>query len=156
MKYDKKLLVYSIVLGLLITLVSSFLINSYVIGEFPDVQFVSIPIVGVSYHGHPLPWIRQIVYPGAEREIIWSHLAMDLIIWTILVFLLKKNYKGKNAKSIQRIRSKVSGKLKRKTTKQMPSRKKTSKKVAKRKATKRKPVKKSTKRPSTKKSGRKR
>ena len=138
MKYDKKLLAYSVVIGLLITLASSFFINNYVIGVFPDIQFVSIPIVGVAYYGHPLPWMRQVVYPGAEREIIWYHLIIDMIFWIALILLLKKSYfKGKKSKRIGRLKSRAKKKLKRK---------KSSRKKRKRKTTKRRSKKKSRRR----------
>jgi len=159
MKCDKRLLTYSVVLGILITLISSFLTNSYIIGVFPDVQFVSIPVVGVAYYGHPFPWMRQVVYPGAEKEIIWYHLILDLIIWTLVILLIKKTYfKGKGSKTVKGIKSKAKKKLK-KVSKKKPkksSRKKSSKKKIKKSSRKKKSTKKkSSKKKTSKKSSKK-
>lgn len=89
---EKKAIAFSVFLGLLITVATYFLYNSYVIGEFPNVRFVSIPLIGVGYWGFPLPWLKQIVYPGATKEIIWSHFIIDLLFWIAVVFVAKLFY----------------------------------------------------------------
>ena len=92
MYIEKKLFVFSILIGLGITLLSSVLINNVVIGEFPDIRFVSIPMLGVSYWGYPLPWMKQVVYPGAVKEPIWSHLVIDVVYWSMFVYIVKGLY----------------------------------------------------------------
>jgi hypothetical protein len=115
MYIEKKLLVFSILIGLGITLLSSVLINNVVIGEFPDIRFVSIPMLGVSYWGYPLPWMKQVVYPGAVKEPIWSHLVINVAYWAFLVslvellYLRKARFKEKVAKRVESI-SKVPAK----------------------------------------------
>ncbi len=89
LKEKRKLIMFSTLFGLIITLVSSLLINSYVIGEFPNIVFVSIPILGVRYFGYPLPWLKEIVYPGSPKNFIYVHLFIDFLFWTGFVALLK-------------------------------------------------------------------
>jgi len=89
---EKKMIAFSVLLGLAITVVTSFFANTCVIGEFPNVRFVSIPLIGVGYWGFPLPWLKQIVYPGATKEIIWSHFIIDLLFWIAVVFVAKLFY----------------------------------------------------------------
>jgi len=89
---EKKMIAFTVFLGLLITVATYFVYNSYVIGEFPDVRFVSIPLIGVGYWGFPLPWMKQIVYPGAVKEIIWSHFVIDVLFWAAVVFVAKMFY----------------------------------------------------------------
>lgn len=86
------MIAFSVFLGLIITVATSFVYNSYVFGEFPNIQFISIPILGVGYWGMPLPWLRQIVYPGAPKQIVWSHFIIDVIFWAAVVFVLKLFY----------------------------------------------------------------
>lgn len=118
----KKILVYSVLIGLGITLLTSLFINSTVIGEFPDIRFVSIPIIGVSYWGYPLPWMKQVVYPGAVKEPIWSHLIINVAYWTGLVVIVKIFYlkkikvkeKAKKGSLISKLRPSKPAKKKRK------------------------------------------
>lgn len=90
--HGRKMLHFSILLGLLIAIATSLVPNTCVIGEFPDVRFIAIPLIGVSYWGSPLPWLKQIVYPDAVKEVIWPHLAVDALFWIVVVFVVKLFY----------------------------------------------------------------
>lgn len=113
---DRKTIAFSVLLGLVVTIATSFVYNSYVIGEFPDVRFVSIPLVGVGYWGFPLPWVKQIVYPGATKEIIYSHFVIDLLFWTGAVVIAKMFHvtvvKGEKLKKPKRAKRKPKRKKK--------------------------------------------
>ena len=140
MRLTRNLIIFSLVIGLILTFLSAFSINTYVIGEFPNIRFVSIPILGVKYSGHPMPWTRQVVYPGAQIEIIMSHLIIDLIFWVGMIVLLKTFYDG-SVKSRKSRRKKPKRKTKqnaKRRTKRKPKRK------AKKRITKRKPKRKTT------------
>jgi len=89
---ERKMVVCTVFLGLLITAATAAVVNTWIIGEFPNVRFVSIPLIGVGYWGMPLPWLKQIVYPGAPKEIIWSHFIIDLLFWIAVVFVAKAFY----------------------------------------------------------------
>jgi hypothetical protein len=99
---ERKMITFSVLLGLVITVATSLFVNTYVIGEFPNIRFVSLPIVGVGYWGLPLPWMKQIVYPGAVKEIMWTHFIVDAIFWIGAVLVVKMSYlsmvKGKKPK----------------------------------------------------------
>jgi len=41
-------------------------------------------LIGVSYWGFPFAWLKQVVYPGAPKEVIWQGLLLDVITWTLL------------------------------------------------------------------------
>jgi hypothetical protein len=87
---DRETIVFSFIIGLLITLLSSLLINNVVIGEFPNIRFVSIPFIGMTYYGYPLPWMKQAVVPGTVKELILTHLILDVAYWTGFVALIIK------------------------------------------------------------------
>lgn len=68
---DKKtLIIYSIVGGLLITLVS---------GLVPSIQ----DVVGVDYWGSPWPWMSK---SSGTSETIWANLILDSVCWGVVVF----------------------------------------------------------------------
>lgn len=92
MYFKRKTLIYSVLIGLSITLLSSLITNNTVIGEFPDITFVSIPMLGVSYWGYPLPWMKLIIYPGEVKEPIWIHFIIDIVYWTVLILVIKTLY----------------------------------------------------------------
>ena len=75
--------------GLALTLATSLVPNTGVIGEFPDVRFVPVPLLGVSYWGSPLPWLKQVVYPGAPRQLVWPNLLADVAFWVLLLAVVK-------------------------------------------------------------------
>ena len=49
--------------------------------------FPNIFLLGVNYWGYFLPWLRRIVYPGSPLEVLWIYLIVDVIIWSVLVYL---------------------------------------------------------------------
>lgn len=104
---DRSTLMFSFVIGLAITLLTSMLTNNIIIGEFPNIRFVSIPIIGVMYYGYPLPWLKQVVMPGATREMIWAHLLINIIYWWGLLVLIKVLYPKPTEKAIGKVRSAV-------------------------------------------------
>jgi len=65
--------IYSIITGIVITLIT---------GLFPNVF-----LLGVNYWGYFLPWLRRIVYPGSPLEVLWIYVLVDVIIWSVLVYL---------------------------------------------------------------------
>lgn len=89
---EKKMIAFTVLLGFLITVATSLVPNMYVIGEFPYVRCVSTPIVGVGHWGVPLPWMKQVVYPGAPKQIISSHFIIDVVFWIAVVFVVKLFY----------------------------------------------------------------
>lgn len=78
--------------GIVSMLVTSQIYNMAVIGEFPVVRFVSIPLLGVGYWGIPLPWLKQVVYPGAPMEIIAANAAVDLLFWVAVALFMQVSY----------------------------------------------------------------
>ena len=68
-----KIPIYSLLTGIIITLITGF---------FPNVF-----LVGVSHWGYLLPWMRRVVYPGAPFEILWIYFISDIIIWAVLIYL---------------------------------------------------------------------
>ena len=78
----KRLILPSLILGGILTILS---------GIFPN---VTLGLLGVAYWGYPIPWIRQVVYPGSPRVILWHFFVLDWLIWMALsfgVFYLIKN-----------------------------------------------------------------
>jgi hypothetical protein len=84
----RKTLAISAAFGILMTAASSLFLNTQVIGEFPDLIFVSIPMIGFSYWGFPLPWLKVVDYPGAASDVIGTHLLLDAVFWSVLTLLL--------------------------------------------------------------------
>jgi len=71
-----KLLIGSVVGGVLITLLSGLLPNT------PEM------LVGAEHFGFPLPWLRRVVYPGAPLEVppeYYANLAVDIVVWALVV-----------------------------------------------------------------------
>jgi hypothetical protein len=88
MKGSSKLLSYSIWISIIITVFSSFVLNKYIPGEFPAIRFTSDPLLGVNYWGYPLGWLKQEVYPEAPKLLIWQNFVIDLVVLTLIVFLM--------------------------------------------------------------------
>jgi len=86
---SKRFLPFLLLAGLALTVATSLVPNTGVIGEFPDVRFVSVPMLGVSYWGQPLPWVKQVVYPGAPLEVVWPNLLADVAFWVMLLAVVK-------------------------------------------------------------------
>lgn len=79
----------SVLVGVLVTLVSGFLFNPFVVGDFPNIRVVSEPLMGVGYWGYLLPWLKQVVaWPIPPRTIIWQNLVIDLILWSAIPFAI--------------------------------------------------------------------
>jgi len=73
------------------TFLKSLVLPSLIIGGFITFFLGLLPniprnLLGVSYWGYPLPWIKQVVYPGAPKVIIWHFLILDWLIWMGLSF----------------------------------------------------------------------
>jgi hypothetical protein len=67
--YEK--ILYSIILGVIITLASSL---------FPSLGGG----IGVQAMGFPFGWLTQVVYPGAPMQIDWIGLILDIVIWSVI------------------------------------------------------------------------
>jgi len=85
----RKVALFALAAGIALTALTAMSLNTGVIGEFPDVRFVSIPLLGVSYWGGPLPWLKQVVYPGAPRAVVWPYLLADVAFWAVVVAVTK-------------------------------------------------------------------
>ena len=70
----KRLVLSSCILGGIITIFSGLLPN------------IPPGLLGVGYWGYPLPWIKQVVYPGAPKVIVWHFFVLDWLIWMGLSF----------------------------------------------------------------------
>ena len=107
MRIERRAVIFSVIIGLVLTLLTTLVPNNIVIGEFPNIRFVSIPMIGITYYGYPLPWIKQVVMPGAARQAIWSHLLINTIYWGGLVLLIKVLYPKPTEKVTGKIKSVV-------------------------------------------------
>jgi len=90
---EKRAILRSSVIGLLLTLLTYFMYNSVIVGEFPYIMLASEPMVGAGYWGYPLPWVKQIVYPGAVKQVIWSHFVLNIAYWSVLVLIVDTIYR---------------------------------------------------------------
>lgn len=91
---------YSILIGLVITLITGIFMNARFVGEFPNLKYATQPLLGVSYWGYPLAWIKQVVYPNAPKQIIWFNFVVDWIIWSGIVFaFMKMSFKKQKLQS---------------------------------------------------------
>lgn len=88
MKVVKSRLLASILIGLVVTVVSGININGSIVGELPDVRIVSQPLLGASYWGYILPWLRQIIVPGAIKTVMWLNFAVDVLIWMLIAYIV--------------------------------------------------------------------
>jgi len=74
-----KLVIGSVVGGILITLLSGLLRNTPAM------------LVGAEHYGYPLPWLRQVVYPGAPLEVppeYYLNLVVDVVVWAVIVGII--------------------------------------------------------------------
>ena len=67
-----KIPAYSVLTGIIITLITAL---------FPNVF-----LLGVSYFGYFLPWLRR-TYLGAPIEVMWVNFFVDVVIWSVLLYL---------------------------------------------------------------------
>jgi len=82
-----KIPIYSILTGIVITLITGF---------FPNVF-----LLGVSYWGYLLPWAMRTVYPGAPFEILWINFIVDIIIWSVLIYLTLLSVEEEKRKTVK-------------------------------------------------------
>ena len=88
MKVVKSRLLVSILIGLVVTVVSGININQNIAGEIPNVRVVEQPLLGASYWGYILPWLRQIIVPGAIKTVMWLNFIADVLVWTIIAYIV--------------------------------------------------------------------
>jgi len=67
-----EIVVWSTVVGVILTIFTGFCRTPF------------LNLIGVSYWGVPFAWLKQVVYPGATKEIIWHGLLMDIVTWVML------------------------------------------------------------------------
>jgi hypothetical protein len=72
----KKEVIVSIIIGAIVSLLTG-LINT-----------TPSKLVGVGYWGFPIKWVKQIIYPGAPKEILWIHFIENTIIWIAMIFVI--------------------------------------------------------------------
>jgi hypothetical protein len=71
--------VYSVVGGIVFTLISAL---------FPNTG-----LIGTSGYGYPFPWLAQPFYPsGGPMIFLVSGLILDQLVWTVVAFLVIKIY----------------------------------------------------------------
>ena len=74
-----KKIIYALIGGAVITLVTSIIPNN--------------TTIGASNFGYPFPWVYLPLYPiGSPPTIIWTALTIDDIAWTIVAFVLIIGY----------------------------------------------------------------
>jgi hypothetical protein len=110
---DRKI-AFSILIGLVVTTVSGMWINTSVVGELPDVQLVSEPLLGVSYWGFLFPWLKQVVYPGAVKSVIWQNFIADVFFWSIVGYIVLSVFKMPRKAIAKKPRKKVKKKASKK------------------------------------------
>ena len=84
---------FSILIGLVVTTVSGMWVNSNIVGELPDVQFITQPLVGAVYWGYVLPWLRQPVVLNPIKSVIWQNFVADVFIWAIVGYIVLTVFK---------------------------------------------------------------
>ncbi|MHA1936111.1 MAG: hypothetical protein ACW97A_12610 [Candidatus Thorarchaeota archaeon] len=71
--------VYSFIGGFVITLITVLLPNT--------------AIIGISSYGYPFPWLGQsFILPEGPMILLWSGLILDLLVWTVVVFVIINLY----------------------------------------------------------------
>ncbi|MBY8997598.1 MAG: hypothetical protein KGD60_07690 [Candidatus Thorarchaeota archaeon] len=66
---------YSVVGGFVFTLATALLPNT--------------ALIGTSAHGYPFPWLSQPLYPpGSPMILLWTGLVLDILVWTVVAFLV--------------------------------------------------------------------
>lgn len=92
MDIDERSPMVGLMIGMVSMLITSQIYNMSVIGEFPVVRFVSIPLLGVGYWGIPLPWLKQVVYPGSPKEVIAANALSDMAFWVAVALFVQMSY----------------------------------------------------------------
>jgi len=76
-----KRIVFSIIGGLLITLATSVQLNT--------------ALLGTSSYGYPFAWLSQPLYPvDSPITLLWGGLFQDIMVWTIVAFLILALYQA--------------------------------------------------------------
>ena len=75
--YEK--ILYSIILGVIITIASSLFTSTG-------------GMIGVQGSGFPFIWMTQAIYPGASIQIYWTGLILDIIFWTVIALIIIQLY----------------------------------------------------------------
>lgn len=88
MKKINKLVGMSLVIGLVITVIGGMRVNENIIGDLPNIQVITQPWLGTTYYGHILPWMKQAVYPGSVRDVIWQNFFVNILIWAGIVYVI--------------------------------------------------------------------
>ena len=73
----KKLLAYSLISAVLLTLLTGLAPNN-------------MGLLGVGYWGYFLPWLSKVVYPDAPYAINWLYFFIDVGIWFGISFAVIK------------------------------------------------------------------
>jgi len=93
----------ALVVAVALSYVSGFFRNLYMHGTFPFVMVVADPVPGISYWGHPLPWLSEDVVPmPPPKEVIWQNLAADVVFWFLIVLGLLLLFFSPSARRIYR------------------------------------------------------
>ncbi len=66
-----EIITWSTVIGIILTAFTGFCRTPF------------LNLIGVSYWGIPFAWLKQVVYPGVPKEIVWQGLLLDVIIWVL-------------------------------------------------------------------------
>ena len=78
MKASLKLLIFAIIGGIVITLITGLINNT------PEM------LVGVVYYGYPLAWLQMLVI--APQYFPWHvhplRLVLDILVWTVIVWII--------------------------------------------------------------------
>ena len=45
-------------------------------------------LVGAVHYGYPLPWLYQVVYPGAPMQVDPVILLVDIAIWSVIIGMI--------------------------------------------------------------------
>jgi hypothetical protein len=71
--------VYSVVGGFVITLITVLIPNT--------------ALIGISSYGYPFPWLGQsFLLPEGPMILLWRGLMLDLLVWTVVVFVIINLY----------------------------------------------------------------
>jgi len=83
LKSTKKMLVYAVVVGVVITLVTGLIANT------PDCVFTAC-VVGVVYYGYPFAWLARTAAapPYSPWLIRLVRLILDIVAWTVVVYII--------------------------------------------------------------------
>jgi large-conductance mechanosensitive channel len=113
MKVMKRRLAFSLLIGLVVTVVSALMKNISIIGSVPEIRFVSEPLADVVYWGYVFPWLRQVVSTDAVKVVLWRNFIVDVLVWTAVAYIV---FAAVNL-PLQAARVRLKGRAKKKTRK---------------------------------------